>query len=366
MPRKGENIYKRKDGRWEGRYKSGIRSNGSTQYSSVYGKTYTEVREKLYKLRNSACKNCSVPSFTLKELTEEWLESISCRVKKSTFSNYKMKCQKYIIPFMGNIKYKSLNSEKIDDFFFFLYDSDKKLSGKYISDIISVMKSIAKYASRKYGFDNAMNGLAPVRQTTTWDKATLDTENIASLAKAACSVGDNTDLGVFLCLYTGIRIGELCALKWGDIDIEKGIISIERTVQRIQSFNGDTATQLVFMTPKSSTSVRTIPIPDFLLHFLKKRKSDNGFFVLSGSSKCVEPRTMQYRFKSLLKKADLPSFNFHILRHTFATNCIALGFDVKTLSEILGHSSSQITLNCYVHSSIERKRNCMELIKEGF
>ena len=115
--------------------------------------------------------------------------------------------------------------------------------------------------------------------------------------------------------------------------------------------------------PKSQSSVRTIPIPRFLMEMLCKAKSSSECFVLSGNNKPVEPRAMQYRFAKILKKVNLPSVHFHSLRHAFATNCIALGFDVKTLSEILGHSSVEITLNRYVHSSMDRKRAYMGLLK---
>lgn len=171
---------------------------------------------------------------------------------------------------------------------------------------------------------------------------------------------DLTSFGVALSLFTGLRIGELCALRWSDVDLPSKTISVTKTIQRISAQG---RTQLVITEPKSISSVREIPIPDCILPLLKKFCSKDDFYILSGTKKATEPRTMQYRFQALLKKAKLPSIHFHALRHMFATNCVELGFDVKSLSEILGHSGVEITLNRYVHSSLERKKAFMKKLK---
>ena len=173
---------------------------------------------------------------------------------------------------------------------------------------------------------------------------------------------DPCSLGIVMALHTGMRIGEICALKWEDIDLPGKIIHVRHTLQRIQTFGTVKKTKIVITEPKSVSSVRDIPITDCLMTLLKKLRAGDDMFVLSGKRKPVECRTLQYYFKKVLSNANLPSVHFHSLRHAFATNCIALGFDVKTLSEILGHSSVEITLNRYVHSSIERKRACMSLL----
>ena len=174
---------------------------------------------------------------------------------------------------------------------------------------------------------------------------------------------DRNALGIALSLHTGIRIGELCALQWKDIDLTNRTITVRKTVQRIKCYGGKNKTKLVITEPKSASSARIIPIPDCLIVVLEKFKDNADKYVLSGKYSPVEPRTVQYRFASVLKKANLPSVHYHSLRHAFATNCISLGFDVKTLSEILGHSSVEITLNRYVHSSLDRKRACMDMVK---
>lgn len=156
--------------------------------------------------------------------------------------------------------------------------------------------------------------------------------------------------------------GELCALQWKDIDLEKRILTVNKTIQRIQTSSSEKKTMLVITAPKSQGSVREIPLPECIVDILKQYRENNALFVLSASKKPVEPRTLQYRFAKILNNADLPSVHFHSLRHAFATNCVAAGFDVKTLSEILGHSSVELTLNRYVHSSMDRKRAFMDML----
>ena len=174
---------------------------------------------------------------------------------------------------------------------------------------------------------------------------------------------DNTKLGVLLSYYTGLRIGELCGLKWEDIDFSAGTLSVRRTVQRITDRNHDRATRLLIDTPKTRSSVRQLPLPSFLLNLLSKHRANSHNYLLSGTETVTEPRTIQYRFQALLKKSTFAVNQFHSLRHMFATNCIRLGFDVKTLSELLGHSSVETTLNRYTHSSMERKSACMNLLR---
>lgn len=160
-------------------------------------------------------------------------------------------------------------------------------------------------------------------------------------------------LRILLCLFTGLRVGELCGLTWGDIDFENGTLSVKRTVQRI---NKRGSSEVIIGSPKSKTSVRIVPIPKFLLDLLSQQKRQQAI-LLSGTAKPVEPRTIQYRFKAVLKACQLRNVPFHLLRHTYATVCIANGFDPKTLSELLGHADASITLNRYVHSSMQMKRS---------
>ena len=173
---------------------------------------------------------------------------------------------------------------------------------------------------------------------------------------------NSSTLGVALSLYTGMRIGEICALRWENIDMEKRVLTVRHTIQRIQCFEGDRKTKVIIAEPKSQSSRREIPIPDCIMSMLKELKGKNSAFVLTGTEKTIEPRTMQYRFKRILENAGVGYYNFHVLRHSMASSAVELGFDVKTLSEILGHSSVQVTLDRYIHTSMEHKRNCMNLL----
>lgn len=357
MPRKGENIYKRKDNRWEGRYKTVFDESGKIRYRSVYGKSYQEVKTKLISLKAVPVETSSSGALTVKELFEEWLSAIKLKVKSSTYANYKMKADKHILPEFGRLRYDKLTVQPVHSFI------EKKLenglSAKYVSDIIIVFKSMTKYISRVHGFRNPLADVVLPKVAKTEMKLLTESQQ-KQLCSYLLNNLNNTSVCVLLSLYTGLRIGEICGLKWSDIDFEKNILTVRRTVQRIRI--DEHGTKLIVDTPKSRTSQRSIPILAFIMDILKRFKSSDNLYILSGNTKVNEPRTLQRRFKSMLKKADLPSVNYHSLRHMFATNCIRAGFDVKTLSEILGHAAVETTLNRYVHSSMERKTQCMNLL----
>ncbi len=360
MARKGENIYKRKDGRWEGRYQCGYHTSGRVKYRSIYGKTYQEVKEKLTKLKAKTEHYTSSGSLTVKTLFKEWLDSVKFRVKASTLANYRMKCDRHILPEFGEMRYEQLSAQMIHSFI----ENKMKahLSAKYVADIVIVFKSMTKYIAKVHGFRNPLVNVA-LPKVERKELSLLSESEQKMLCRQLMEDVNQTKLGIMLSYYTGLRIGEVCALQWRDIDFSAKTLSIRRTVQRITDRRDTTATRLMIGTPKSASSVRTIPIPSFLLKLLEHFKADADAYVLSGITKIIEPRTMQYRFQSFLKKANLPSINYHSLRHMFATNCIRLGFDVKTLSELLGHASVETTLNRYVHSSMGRKQACMNLLE---
>lgn len=361
MAKKGLNIYKRKDGRWEGRYKNGYTSEGRTKYSSIYGKSYSAVREQLEKKRaeTHSGADCSCKC-TVGEIIDKWLSDVRNKVKVSTFANYTMKIKKHILPRFAGVKYDRLTADDLNKFI--EQKCSEKLSAKYVSDIVILLKSAAKFACKRYGYANRIDCVTLPKSDKKAENRLLSDSEQSQLKAVLTKNANCSNVGILLSAATGIRIGELCALKWENIDLEKSIITVKQTVQRVM--NNEGGTRLIVTSPKSASSVREIPLPDFIMPYLKAVRSADDCFLLSGNQKITEPRTMQYRFKSILKKANLPYVNFHALRHMFATNCVALGFDVKTLSEILGHSSVQITLNRYVHSSMERKRSCMDLLSK--
>ena len=353
-----KNIYRRKDGRYEARVPLGKDESGKRRYRSFYGSSAEEAEYKMLAARESVAASAGLTEMTVRELTLEYITAIRPRLKESSEANYRMKAEKHIIPAFGEIRCCLL---KANDVYKFIESKLKSgLSARYVSDIIVLLKSIFRYASRVYGISNCLEGIVMPKRT----KADIVILSKSEQSKLMSQLGDDlTSLGVALSLHTGIRIGELCALQWKDIDLANRTITVRKTVQRIKNFGGKTATKLVITEPKSASSARIIPIPDCLVAMLERFKDSAEKYVLSGNCKPVEPRTLQYRFAAILKKANLPSVHFHSLRHAFATNCISLGFDVKTLSEILGHSSVEITLNRYVHSSLDRKRACMDMVK---
>ena len=359
--RKGMNIYKRKDGRWEGRYKN--LKNG--KYESVYGKTFGDVREKLLQQKNQLIGKTDQGNWTVEELFEIWLDGIRHNIKLSTYANYQAKLRRHIYPALGHLKYESLTSKHITDFINEKLSTGRlnggALSAKYVSDMVMQLKCLGKFAELEFNCHNPMRNVAgPKLRSAELAIPIVSEQNI--LKEYLLNNLSARSMGILLCLFTGIRIGELCALRWSDFSHNERVVKIDKTVQRVKSFDSETQTVITTTTPKSGKSIREIPLPDYIFALLRPHKRAEGYF-LSGSDKLVEPRVMQYYLKSVLRRANLPPMKFHMLRHIFATNCVSCGFDIKTLSEILGHASIELTLNRYVHTSRERKKECMALLQ---
>ena len=252
---------------------------------------------------------------------------------------------------------------KAEDIYQFISKKQKEgLSNRYITDIIILIKTIFKYAVRTYRIFNPLDGIILPKKKEAPEIQLLDEAEQADLQQYIGENQNHTTLGIALSMTTGIRIGELCPLQWKDIDLEKRILTVSKTMQRIQCPTASSKTKLIITDPKSESSRRQIPIPECMMSFLVKFKGNPDDYILSDTKKPIEPRAMQYRFQTILKNAKLPSVHFHALRHIFASNCIKLGFDVKALSELLGHSSVEITLNRYVHSAFEQKKSLYEAV----
>ena len=354
-------AYKRKDGRWEFRILMGKTSEGKRVFKSYYGKSREEAEYKAMIAQGQAEEEYAVTEMTVKELVTEWLHVTASRIKESTAANYVMKAEKHLIPEFGEIKCCLL---KAKDIYAFIERKLKEgLSVRYLSDIILLFKSVFRYASREYRIRNVLDGIILPKKNKP-EIAVLDKAQQLRLEKYLDKHPSVTSVGISISMYMGLRIGEVCALQWRDIDLEKRTLTVSKTIQRVQCRTGAKHTKLIITEPKSESSKRTIPIPDCLLPVLRKYMANDDIYVVSGKRKPVEPRTMQYRFAKILHNANLPSFHYHSLRHLFATRCVELGFDVKTLSEILGHSSVEVTLNRYIHSDMERKRTCMSLLSK--
>lgn len=373
MPRKGENIYKRKDGRWEGRYIKGKNQEGKTTYGYVYAKTYKDVREKLTLAKHNIIRLEKKDfDFTFSQISKKWLEEKKLSVKISSYNKYRNTLEKYVIPKLGNIQISKLSIIEIEKLCMELLSNggNKKtgLSSKTVSDILSIVRSILLYAE-KYDFHPLCNAKEINIKIERHDISVISKQDQEILIHYLKSEATNCDIGILLCLFTGIRIGELCALRNSEISVSTKTLSIISTMQRIQCFDegSNSKTKIVITPPKSSCSKRCIPLPDCIIPYLENIKKDDDSFFLTGSkTKYIEPRSMQNYFKRILKENNIQETNFHALRHTFATNCVELGFETKSLSEILGHSNVSITLNRYVHPSMAQKKKNMQLLSELF
>lgn len=359
MSRRGENIYKRSDGRWEGRFIKSRDATGKAVYKSVYAHSYNEIKEKLRSCCMSANKEINESKRSVFDnIAGQWLSSVRLRCKISTYNKYKNVCKNYISPVIGNIEICKVNIKMIEE----ILSINSGLSPKTRNDILSVIKLIAAYSSDSgYEINLNLHNLSVRQESREMRVLTFDEQAI--LSEYLIKGHDFCRIGVLLSLYTGIRIGELCALKYEDIDIEGSNLYIRKTMQRVQIENMDHKTEVIISEPKSKKSMRFIPIPHDLTEIIKD--TYNGFngndYILTGKSdRYIEPRALEYRFRKYTQECELDNVNFHALRHTFATRCVEAGFDIKTLSEILGHVNVNITLNRYVHSSPELKRANMD------
>lgn len=363
MPRHGENIRKRTDGRWEGRYIVYIPGKGKQQ-RSVYGKTYTEVKKKKLDALKTANKNVlnnNNNSFfkneiLFGEMINEWLIKIRKTKKHSTYIKYLYIYETYLKDTLSECPINNIETDNLQDI----------LAGKEADCSESIKKSIYSviYGALNYSIENY--NISPIkikRRPLPSSKKKLiiytQTEQ-ATLLRYLYKDMDIKKMGIVLCLSTGLRLGEACALKWDDIDFQNKVLTVNSTVQRISVNNEMTKTALYEGEPKTACSKREVPLSDEII-FLLTKFWHSGRYVLNNLSP-LEPRTYQYRFQSYQKQAGITCKNFHVLRHTFATNCIGNGIDVKSLSEILGHSNVQITLNKYVHPTLDTKRQHMNTL----
>ena len=356
MARKGENIYKRKDGRYEGRYIKSYDINGKAVWGYIYGRTYAETKEKLAvcRVNSKSGKQLIASDLTLSEWITKWIDS-QRQIKHTTKMMYQSHLKNHIEGSIGKVKLKKLNEDIIQAF---IDDLTEKYSAKTIHTIFSMLRlALADAKRRKLIADIYSDVRMPkIKQRAV---KVLSKEEQKRLEKAIFESENRYDIGILICLYTGIRIGELCALRWENINLKNATMTIEQTVQRVTDTSNKAKTKIRFDSPKSLSSVRTIPIPKFLVTVLKKYQRETGF-ILRDNGEFTDTRNISRRFKQLLKEADIEDMSFHCLRHSFSTRALELGFDPKTLSEILGHSNVTTTLNLYAHSLPEHKRKEME------
>ena len=369
MPRHGENIRKRADGRWEGRYMVYHPEKGKKQ-RSIYGKTYGEVKKR----KNQALKDVvnlepidadtkTTPDkreILFEKVIPEWFEKIKKTKKHATYIKYCYIYKTYLTDILAEHFLSDAATEHFQDM---LISRTMNCSESIKKSIYSVLAGILSYGAENYY-------ITPVRlkrkiPTSAKKKLNIYTRREQTiLLRYLYENMDIRKMGIILCLSTGLRLGEICSLKWMDIDFQNKVLFVNHTVQRIAVNDQKTKTALQVGSPKTACSQREVPLSDEILLLLSRFKH-HGAYVLNDSGP-LEPRTYQYQFERFQKQAGIDCKNFHVLRHTFATNCIGNGVDVKSLSEILGHSNVQITLNRYVHPSLDTKRQYMNHISSVY
>ena len=374
MARTGSNIYKRKDGRYEGRILIGRNGRKKPKYIYIYAKTLKEVKRKMSEAQTQGrCTEPKEPDISMQAAAEEWLKHMKKRWKPTTFRMYQCIIDRYIVPLLGSFPVSKIKRETLEKFVEMLDSHSKKenLSDRYKKYICSMVRQIIGYAGTvcqreqivlpvpEFHIQKKIIQLPPEQDLIRLKQYLLEHPD------------DDTCLGILVAMVTGIRIGELCALRWEDFDLERGNVTIRRNLQRIRNEEiqdgipekGRSKTRICIQMPKTASSIRVVPLADGLTDLLRTHRRAPEKYLISGKKRnWVDIRTLQYRFSAILKKCQIQPFHFHLLRHAFASRCVELGCDIKGLSEILGHSSIQVTMNIYVHSSMKRKKDMMNLV----
>ena len=288
-----------------------------------------------------------------------WKEDKKQYVKRSTFAAYTLLIENHILPSFGEMAL--VEEQDVQTFVF--RKLNEGLSHKTIKDILIVLKMILRFGAK--------NQMTEYRQIdikfpTERDKHSIDILNRSHQKQIMEYIRLHftfKNLGIYICLSAGMRIGEICALTWDDLDVENGIIHVRKTIQRIYVIEEHRKyTEVILDTPKTKNSIREIPMTKNLLKMIRpiKKIVNGNFYVLTNEPKPTEPRTYRNYYKQFMQSLGLPLIKFHGLRHSFATRCIESKCDYITVSVLLGHSNICTTLNLYVHPNLEQKKRCME------
>lgn len=297
---------------------------------------------------------------TFAEVAREWLANKEQFVKRGTYSIYALQIEKHLLPTFR--EHQAVTEEQTQDFI--LEKLQEGLSLKTTKDLVILLKMILRYAIKHYGWSYVEMEL---KYPTACISPHIEVLPRVHQRKIMQYVRDHftfRNLGILICLSTGMRIGEICALKWSDIDLVEGVIRVSRSLQRIYMLrpDGSRYTEIVESTPKTSNSLREIPLSRELKTMLKPLSKilNEHYYVLTNEAKATEPRTYRMYYRALMQELDMPRLKFHGLRHSFATRCIESGCDYKTVSALLGHANISTTLNLYVHPNLDQKRRCIE------
>lgn len=323
MSKKGENIRKRRDGRWEARYEKTRTAEGHIRYGYLYGKTYQEVRQKKLtilqnRILSESTRKIQENNISVTALCEKWQASTRHTIKESSFACYNTLLETHVIPWFSRYDLSQLSSELLDKFTIEMNHSG--LSPRTIKEILILLKNILKYGEQM-GYLCLNHVQISYPKTSSQTIKILSASHIRKLTEILLSSQTCFSTGILLCVYTGIRVGELSGLQWKDFDFSQEVFYIRRTVSRIKNLdyskeNNQPKTLLVTSTPKSASSARVIPIPDCLVNRLKMQCGSEDAYLLTGTTHCMEPRNIQRRFQTMLKKAIFQALTFmHFVMH---------------------------------------------------
>lgn len=351
MARRGENIYLRKDGRYEGRYVKGQKENGRTAFGYVYARRYMQVKELLVKYKaEEHAPPIAYKRYTLREWLMHWLEEqTKPYIRETTYATYGSQLRTHLLPALGKAAVRSLTKERIQEF---ANDLAQHVSAGMVHNVLRLLSSALKSAKSKGLIDhNPCEGLRrPMYKRR--EPRVLSLKEQEKLERFAVQA-DNAEF--VLCLYTGLRVGELCALKWEDVDFQTNTLHVRRSAKRVKRVQG---TAVIMGLPKTDDSKRAIPVPAFVMEYLRPLKRESGRVF------DVDIRTMQQRLEKLANTAGLKGVHMHTLRHTFATRCLEVGVGIEALAALMGHSSPNVTMGYYAHCTHETKVRSVNRLKQ--
>lgn len=305
---------------------------------------------------------------TFQNVLEMWMNEKKEYIKESTYAHYHFEAANYVSPLLGALQLEEVTEERIQNAVLTWQgkgmDNGRPLKKSTVQNLVTLVKQVLRYAVKKEYMKSTIIEIHFAPHYMEKRQKVFNSNEQLKLVQAVLENLNCKSFGILLCLNSGLRIGELCALKWNDIDVENGILHVTKTLQRIYGKEGRGKTEIIITAPKTATSIREVPLSKRILSIINTfHPESSGNYVLTDTEHYLEPRSFQRFFKMFLNKNNIRELHFHCLRHTFATRCIEGGADCKTVSSILGHATITTTLNMYVHPQLEEKRKCVELVE---